>query len=159
MKIKFLLTRALAFLLFSCGKDAAVDAKMEEIAGKYVLQEFCVRSTFNSTASNQYLPDGLTYADMKAEIVNYSGVWYFVFTMPVKWKDGSFSFLEIEQPMAWSPMLGEYCFIGNQYAFTKKTGYNDNDTVMFYDKEKKKIVLHRFTDGVGLERWYNWKKN
>lgn len=153
MKLRIFVIVAIFLLLLSCGKDAAVDAKMEEIAGEYVLQEFCVNKSI------QHLPDGLTYADMKAEIVKDSGVWYFVFTMPVKKKDGSFVFLEIEQPMAWSPLLGEYCFIGNQYAFTEKTGYNTNDTIIFYDKEKQKIVLEHYTEGALLERWYKWKKN
>lgn len=153
MKIRLFVIAATLLLTLSCGKDAAVDAKMEEIAGDYVLQEFCVNKTI------QALPDGLSYADMKAEIVKDSGTWYFIFTMPVKYKDGSFVFLEIEQPMTWSPLLREYCFIGDQYAFTKKTGYNTNDTIVFYDREKQKIVLERYTGGAWLERWYKWKKN
>lgn len=158
MKFRAFIIVAISLLLLSCGKDAVVDAKMEEIAGEYILTEYLVKTSNEKGAYVQALPDGLSYADMKAEVIKDSGVWYFAFTMPVKWKDGTFSFIEVEQPMTWSPSLGMYCFIGEQYAFKDKTGYDVYSTRLFYDEEKHKMVLHHYSESLGLQRSYNWIK-
>ena len=151
MKCRLFLLVALAFLASSCGKEAAVDNKMESIAGKYVLSQYCIDS------KQQMLPDGVTYADLKAEIVNSNGQWYFCFVLPIMKGTDSCTYVDIEQPIAWSPLLNNYVVVGEDLSFSSKTGLNSNNTLLYFATDKNKIGLEIFGSS-GLEKWYHWTK-
>ena len=152
MKNKLFLILALAFLLSSCGKEAAVDKGMEEISGEYVLSQYCI------DAKPQFLPDGVQYPDLKAEIVKKDGRWVFSCVLPIMHGEDSCTYLNVEQPKAWSPLLKQYVIVG-ELTFAKKAGIDADNAYMYYDMEKNKIGLDIFRPNASdIWKWYNWKK-
>ena len=142
---------ALAFLASSCGKDAAVDTGMEKIAGKYVLSQYCIDS------KQQTLPDGVNYADLKAEVVKSNGQWYFCFVLPIMKGTDSCTYVDIEQPIAWSPMLNNFVVIGDDLSFASRTGLNKYNALIYFDTSRNIIGMEIF-GAHGLEKWYHWTK-
>ncbi len=151
MKCRLFLIVALAFLISSCGKEAAVDRGMEDIAGKYVLSQYCINS------KQQVLPDGVNYADLKAEVVKSNGQWFFCFVLPIMKGTDSCTYLDIEQPIAWSPLLNNYVLVGEDLSFASRTGLDENNTLIYFDTKKNMIGLEIF-GSTGLEKWYHWTK-
>lgn len=150
MKCRLFLIVALAFLISSCGKEAAIEKEMESIAGKYVLSQYCINS------KQQILSDGKNYSDLKAEVVKNNGQWYFCFGLPMKKADGSYNYVNVEQPISWSPLLDKFVVVGDELSFASNTGLKAENTLLYFDTRKDMIGLDTVS---GTTRtWYHWKK-
>ena len=131
-----LLFSLLGLASVSCSKEVTADSKMESIAGVYTLRASLDKSWTDFSAYGYGSDNPPT-----GTIEKKNGGWYFNYLLPYPQKDGTFDFVNVEQPMTWDPILDAYCFIGTKLAGPDFSSIGTSR--MYYDE-----ASHKFHYGV-----------
>ena len=149
--IPLLFLSIFALACVSCSKEAAIDSKMEEIAGEYSLRAV-INYTYNDLSAYGYdmINPPIGTIEKKGD------TWYFDYLLPCPAAGGTINFVKVEQPMTWEPVLDAYCFIGTAPAGPDLS--SAGTPVLFYDTPKKKVAYIVYDDKDKPKHRFVWTK-
>ena len=140
----------LTVVSISCSKEAAIDSRMESIAGVYTLR-VSIDDNWTDLSAYGYGMDNPPIGT----IVKKNGGWYFDYLLPYPNKDGGIDFADVVQPMTWDPVLDAYCFIGTNLAGPDFSSIGT--PMMYFDKASSKLHYDVYDHDVHIYL-YVWSK-